>query len=74
MPIKVIECVQSDVISGIAHTPIHLTGRKIIAVHRKGKLLYFELDKNEFLLSHLGMTGGWRIGKEKPSDPNGIKH
>ncbi len=74
MPIKVIECIQSSVISGIAHTPINLTGRKIIAVHRKGKLLYFELDKNEFLLSHLGMTGGWRIGKEKPRDPNGIKH
>nr|WP_255411324.1 DNA-formamidopyrimidine glycosylase family protein [Halobacteriovorax sp. HLS] len=74
LPLKVISCTQSSVISSIAHTPIDLSNRKIIKVHRKGKLLYFELDKNEFLLSHLGMTGGWRIGKERPSDKIGLKH
>jgi formamidopyrimidine-DNA glycosylase len=33
------------------------------AIHRRAKYLLFELN-NYFLLSHLGMTGSWRIEKE----------
>lgn len=36
----------------------------ILAVHRKAKYLLFELEEF-FLLSHLGMTGSWRMGGEQ---------
>jgi len=42
-----------------------LRGKVILEVQRKGKMLNFLLSDNRHLLSHLGMTGGWRISKEK---------
>lgn len=38
--------------------------QKIRAIHRKAKYLLFELDRH-YLLSHLGMTGSWRIEQDK---------
>jgi formamidopyrimidine-DNA glycosylase len=35
-----------------------LLGRKVIAVHRRGKHLWFELDRRPWLVVHFGMTGG----------------
>ena len=39
-------------------------GQKILGVQRKAKYLLFELE-NDYLLSHLGMTGSWRIEDSK---------
>ncbi len=37
-----------------------LEGEKILSVGRRAKYLYFETAKG-FLISHLGMTGSWRL-------------
>ena len=42
-----------------------LKGKVILEVQRKGKMLNFLLSDNRHILSHLGMTGGWRISKKK---------
>jgi formamidopyrimidine-DNA glycosylase len=42
-----------------------LVGRKVLAVHRKGKWLRIELEGGVLLFSHLGMTGDW---EEHPDD------
>ena len=39
-------------------------GQKILSVFRRAKYLLFELEKN-VLVSHLGMTGSWRLKEEK---------
>ncbi|WDE97018.1 bifunctional DNA-formamidopyrimidine glycosylase/DNA-(apurinic or apyrimidinic site) lyase [Lentisphaera profundi] len=36
-------------------------GTKIIRLKRRSKYLIFELDNNKWILSHLGMTGSWRL-------------
>ena len=32
---------------------------------RKGKLLYFELERKKYILSRLGMSGSWHISDQK---------
>lgn len=47
-----------------------LEGEKILGVHRRSKYLLWETKKG-FLLSHLGMTGSWRVappGEERTHD------
>lgn len=41
-----------------------VTGEPIRSVQRKAKYLLFELETH-YLLSHLGMTGSWRIEKDQ---------
>ncbi len=66
MPLKIKSFVKSDVIDSIIHTKIdRLKGKMILEVRRKGKMLDLLLDDGRHLLSHLGMTGGWRISKTK---------
>ena len=36
-----------------------LTGRRIIAAHRRGKHIFFELDERPWPVFHFGMTGGF---------------
>ncbi|HEX9189112.1 MAG TPA: DNA-formamidopyrimidine glycosylase family protein, partial [Vicinamibacteria bacterium] len=44
-----------------------LRGRRVLAVRRKGKHLWLELDRRPFPLFHFGMTGAFEIyGDEKP--------
>jgi formamidopyrimidine-DNA glycosylase len=46
-----------------------LRGRRVVAVHRKGKHLWMELDRPPFPLFHFGMTGSFEIygdGAERP--------
>jgi formamidopyrimidine-DNA glycosylase len=43
-----------------------LRGRTVRAVHRKGKQLWFELDRPPHLLIHFGMAGGLRVPNEAP--------
>ncbi|MBK26785.1 MAG: hypothetical protein CME70_22480 [Halobacteriovorax sp.] len=40
-------------------------GKTISHVKRKGKLLDLHVDDDLHILSHLGMSGGWRISKTK---------
>lgn len=65
-PFKVNKMKTSKVVKSIAHTPLtKLKNATIIDVKRKGKMLDFVLDNGHHLLSHLGMTGSWRIS-DKP--------
>ena len=41
-----------------------IVGQKITGVFRKAKYLFFKLE-DSVVLSHLGMTGSWRIEKDK---------
>ena len=66
MPLDITSFVTSAVSNSIIHTKMDkLKGKVIIEVQRKGKMLNFLLSDNRHLLSHLGMTGGWRISKAK---------
>jgi formamidopyrimidine-DNA glycosylase len=66
MPLKIKSFATSDVVGSIVHTKLDkLKGKTILNVSRKGKMLDFLLDDGRHLLSHLGMTGSWRISKEK---------
>lgn len=42
-----------------------IKGCSVTKMGRLGKLLYFELDDDKYILSHLGMSGSWRISKTK---------
>jgi formamidopyrimidine-DNA glycosylase len=42
---------------------MRLGGRRIVAVNRRAKYLLFQLDSDETLLAHLGMSGSFRIEK-----------
>lgn len=66
MPLKIKSFATSNVSDSIIHTKIDkLRGKMILEVRRKGKMLDLVLDDGRHLLSHLGMTGGWRISKTK---------
>jgi len=43
------------------HLAAALKGRRIIAVRRRAKFLLIELSGGQTLISHLGMSGSWRI-------------
>jgi len=48
-----------------------LTGSKIISINRRGKFLWFELDRDYVLVAHLGMSGQFQI---QPSGTKPFKH
>ncbi len=43
-----------------------LTGRRITAVRRRAKFLLIDLDDGAVLISHLGMSGSYRIYRDAP--------
>jgi len=43
-----------------------LTGARVLAVQRRGKHLWFELDRRPWPLFHFGMTGAFRVPDEDP--------
>lgn len=66
MPFEIKSFATSDVSDSIIHTKLSaLKGKTILEVQRKGKMLNFLLSDKRHILSHLGMTGSWRISKEK---------
>jgi formamidopyrimidine-DNA glycosylase len=68
LPIKITKVDTSDVVNSIAHTPLDQVASQIIEdIQRKGKMLIFILNDGSKILSHLGMTGSWRIG-DSPSE------
>jgi formamidopyrimidine-DNA glycosylase len=48
---------------------MRLAGRRILAVNRRAKYLLFELDSDETLIAHLGMSGSFRIEQASTSVP-----
>jgi formamidopyrimidine-DNA glycosylase len=46
-----------------------LRGRRVVAVHRKGKHLWMELDRAPFPLFHFGMTGSFEIYRDGAKRP-----
>src|ERR1700693_814249 len=42
-----------------------LVGRRVVAVHRHGKHLWFELDRRPWPCLHFGMTGGFHVPGRK---------
>jgi formamidopyrimidine-DNA glycosylase len=47
-----------------------LEGRRIQSVDRRGKYLLVALDSGETLLMHLGMSGSFRIGRNRKRPPS----
>jgi formamidopyrimidine-DNA glycosylase len=46
-----------------------LSGRRIVDMSRRAKDLLFQLDSDETLIAHLGMSGSFRIEKTEASTP-----
>jgi formamidopyrimidine-DNA glycosylase len=46
-----------------------LRGRRVVAVHRKGKHLWMELDRPPFPLFHFGMTGSFEVYRDRAERP-----
>ncbi|MCT4641512.1 MAG: hypothetical protein N4A33_04385 [Bacteriovoracaceae bacterium] len=66
MPLTISSFSKSNVSGSIIHTKMDkLKGKVILNVSRKGKMLDFIFNDGRHLLCHLGMSGGWRISKEK---------
>ena len=43
------------------HLPRRLKGRRVTAIGRRAKYLTFHLDDGTVVISHLGMSGSWRV-------------
>jgi formamidopyrimidine-DNA glycosylase len=54
-----------------------LSGRRVLAVERRGKHIFFVLDRRPWPLFHFGMTGAFQVPDETPlrlaSSPNSIE-
>ena len=57
-----------------AHFAERLTGQRIAALERRAKYLIFHLDNGLGLISHLGMSGSYRIEHDDRSDTPGDFH
>lgn len=54
--------------------PLHaLQGAKIVDIRRRGKFLWFILDRPEVLVAHLGMTGQFLIASPKRPAPKHVR-
>lgn len=66
LPLKITSVKLSDVAGSIVHTPMEkLKGKTINEILRHGKMLIMQLSDGRKILSHLGMSGSWRISTEK---------
>ncbi len=60
--IERVSCRRDDIVfEGVSPARIRraLTGKRVLAVHRKGKHIWFELDQPPHPLFHFGMTGSF---------------
>jgi formamidopyrimidine-DNA glycosylase len=53
---------------------VRLSGRRILGLGRRAKYLLFQLDSDETLIAHLGMSGSFRIEKAATSTPGEFHH
>ncbi len=64
--IKSVEELHPRVRKSASLSPIRaLEGARIVDINRRGKFLWFELDRPEVLVAHLGMSGQFLIAKEQ---------
>ncbi len=64
-----VKCAEDRIVfDGVAPSTVcrRLRGARVVAVHRWGKQLWFELDSAPHPLFHFGMTGSFRRPGEKP--------
>jgi formamidopyrimidine-DNA glycosylase len=67
LPFKIKGAVKSDVLGSILkEEQFSLENKTIESIERIGKMLIFKVGEGEEFFSHLGMTGAWLIGKERP--------
>jgi formamidopyrimidine-DNA glycosylase len=62
-------CAKDDIVyDGVTPTKMTraLKGRTVVAVHRRGKHLWFELDRRPWPCFHFGMTGQFRAKGDAP--------
>jgi formamidopyrimidine-DNA glycosylase len=67
--IERVRCADDRIVfDGVAPSTVRrkLTGRQVLAVHRRGKQLWFELDQAPHPLFHFGMTGSFRAPEVRP--------
>lgn len=68
LPLKILQEEMSEVIGSLLkpqNREFSPVGMSIQSIERKGKLMTMVFDKDHYLLSHFGMSGGWRLSKEK---------
>lgn len=51
-----------------------LTGRRVTAVHRRGKYILIDLDDGNVMIAHLGMSGRFTIHNGEPQPPGRHDH
>lgn len=61
LPYEILEVAVSKFVKSILKTKIDVESDSIISIDRHGKFLIFNLKGGRHLLSHLGMSGSWRI-------------
>lgn len=67
-PFKILKVEMSSVVGSILKEKsreFSPEGKTILTIGRKGKLLDFVLEDDHHILSHLGMSGSWRISDSK---------
>jgi formamidopyrimidine-DNA glycosylase len=67
--IEKVRCAEDRIVfDGVAPSTVQrkLKGRRVQAVHRHGKQLWFELDQPPHPLFHFGMTGSFRVPDVRP--------
>lgn len=52
---------------------LSIAGTRVNAIGRRAKYLLFRLSDDRVLLSHLGMTGAWRVDGSGPAEPTRIR-
>lgn len=68
LPLKIIHEEMSEVIGSLLkpqNREFSPVGMSIRSIERKGKLMTMIFDEDHYLLSHFGMSGGWRLSTEK---------
>lgn len=50
-----------------------LSGARIMDIHRRGKFLWFTLDRQEVIVAHLGMSGQFLIGSNNRPAPRHVR-
>jgi len=66
--IRVVTAEDRIVFSGVAPSTFarRIRGRVVERVHRKGKLIWFEMDGGPWPSFHFGMTGAFRVPDDQP--------
>jgi formamidopyrimidine-DNA glycosylase len=67
--IRRVKCARDEIVfDGVSSTKMRraLTGRAVVAVHRRGKHIWFELDARPWPLFHFGMSGAFRARGDTP--------